>query len=546
MIQQNQLAETVITGYTSEGEAVCRIDGCVVFVPGAIQGERCLVRVTHVGQHSAHGVVEKLIEPSPHRVAPECPYAAAGRCGGCQFWHMDYAEECRLKAQRVTDALRYIGGVELEKVPILGAESVKCYRNKAQFPVQPQNGRPVAGFYMQRSHRVVPIERCQIQDEAADEAKRIILQWAKKYAVSAYDEGSGNGLLRHIYVRKGAASGQVMVCLVVNGPALPGEDALVARLRWGIKGLCSVLLCDNRKPGNVILSDRFRTLFGTDYIEDTLCGLRFRLSARSFYQVNHDQAERLYEKAVQAAGLTGNETVIDLYCGTGTITLVMAKQAKRAIGVEIIPQAIEDAKENARRNGIENAEFFCADASAAAKKLASEGIRPDVICVDPPRKGLAPEVIDAIAEMSPDRVVYVSCDPATLARDLKLLTARGYRLNTTQAVDMFPRTAHVETVCLLYHQKKEFISVPYEPKDAEYLKSYPGTATYEEIKEWILTKYNVKVSSLYVAQVKAKHGLEMRDCYNRPRSENSRQPQVPKEKEKMIEEALRHFRMIEN
>lgn len=447
MLHENQIAEARITGYTSEGDGVCRIDGCAVFVPDAICGELCQIRVTHVGQHRAFGKTERILEPSPHRIEPACPYAE--RCGGCKFWHMAYAEECRLKAQRVADALARIGGFSVDEVPILGAASPEHYRNKAQFPVQMQGSSTVAGFYRAGTHTVVPIEHCRIQDPVADEVRRTVVQWAKKYGVSAYDERTRKGLLRHIFVRKGFASGQVMVCLVVNGAALPAEDALVNRLQWAVKGLSSVLLCDNRAVGNVILSDSIRVLSGADTIEDTLCGLTFRLSARSFFQVNHDQAEKLYEKAVRAAGLTGKETVLDLYCGTGTITLVMARRAGRVIGVEFIPQAIEDAKENARRNGIENAEFFCADAKKAAQDLAQGGIRPDVVCVDPPRKGLAPDVVEAITEMAPQRVVYVSCDPATLARDLKLFTQNGYALVTAEAVDMFPRTAHIETVVLM-------------------------------------------------------------------------------------------------
>ena len=480
MLKAGSIEETVITGYTADGLGVCRVDGCAVFVPGAIRGERCTVKITHVGQHSAHGKIEEILEKSPHRIPRACPYAKL--CGGCQFWHMDYAEECELKAQRVLDALTRIGGVALDAVPILGAvgepeptsdsailsetknlkkdfsaqvpqndttEGLLSYRNKAQYPVQTQKGHIVAGFYREKSHVVVPMERCLIQDAVADTVKAAIQDWAEKYKVSAYDETAHTGLLRHIYVRKGFASGQVMVCIVANGNKLPREQALAALLRERIPGLRSLLLCDNRAVGNVVLSDNFRTLFGEDYIEDTLCGLTFRLSARSFYQVNHDQAERLYEKAVAAAGLTGKETVLDLYCGTGTITLVMARHAKQAIGVEIIPQAIEDAKENAVRNGVENAEFFCGDAGMAAKKLAEEALRPDVIVVDPPRKGLSPDVIEAISTMSPQRLVYVSCDPATLARDVKRLTEHGFTLQSAEAVDMFPRTAHVETVTLI-------------------------------------------------------------------------------------------------
>lgn len=471
MLKQGQIAETEITGYTADGQGVCRVDGCAVFVPNVVRGELCRVRVTHVGQHSAHGIAEEVLRASQHRIERACPYAK--RCGGCRFWHMDYAEERSLKAQRVLDALRRIGGQAIETLPILGAdgEFVPCessqdpaqalpqelfgYRNKAQYQLAVRKGEPVCGFYRAGTHEVEPVTRCRILPEISDRAAQLVLHWAKAQNASVYDERTGKGLLRHVFVRVGVKSGQVMVCLVANGTKLPAQEQLVRLLQEGVEGLASVVLAVNKRPGNVILGDKYITLYGEDAIEDELCGLRFRLSPRSFYQVNHDQAERLYEKAVAAAGLTGTETVLDLYCGTGTITLVMARRAGRAIGVELVEQAIADAKENARRNGIENAAFFCADAGEAAKRLAQEGTRPDVIVVDPPRKGLSTDVIGAIAQMAPQRVVYVSCDPATLARDVKLLAERGYRLQSAEAVDMFPRTAHVETVVSLSQLKSE-------------------------------------------------------------------------------------------
>ena len=565
MLKVGQIEQVRITDYTAEGEGVCRVEGCVVFVPGAIRGELCRIRITHVGRTNAHGEIREILEPSPHRCAAECPDAA--RCGGCKFWHMDYEAECALKAGRVRDALQRLGGVELNALSILGGDAVErrfsweksaetCtesgsavpllhYRNKAQFPVQQKKGRVTAGFFRERTHDVIPIRSCLIQDAAADQAREIVLQWAKKYNVSAYDEKSHTGLLRHIYVRKGFASGQVMVCLVVNGPSLPREDALVERLRWGIRALQSVVLCDNRAVGNVVLSDRFRTLFGTPEIEDTLCGLRFRLSPRSFYQVNHDQAERLYEKAIRSAGLTGNETVIDLYCGTGTITLIMARQAGRVIGVEIIPQAIEDAKENARRNGIENAEFICADASQAAAQLAAAQIRPDVLCVDPPRKGLTPEVIDAIAEMAPQRVVYVSCDPATLARDVKRLSAHGYTLTAAEAVDMFPKTAHVETVVQLSKGERSStpLRVELDGSDVDFA-ALREDATYPQIKNYVQEHFGIKVTSLQIAQTKRKYGLPVGFNYNVSKKENQIVPQCPSEKEEAIRSALRYFGLL--
>ena len=467
MLKVGRIEEVEITGYSSEGAGVCRIDGCAVFVPNAVRGERCSVKVTHVSKNSAHGKIERILERSPHRISRACP--AAKLCGGCQLHHMDYAEELRFKAQKVTDALNRLGGWSLEVVPITGADGLRIsraeqsegadrpavppeaygYRNKAQYPVGEKNGRAVAGFYQNRTHEIVCAERCAILPECFDRVRDIVIRWAEEDRISVYDERTGKGLLRHIYVRRGAVTGELMVCIVANGDRLPREQRLVHALRRELSGLSSVILSVNTKNTNVVLGERFRTLWGKDEIEDELCGFRFRLSPRSFYQVNHDQAERLYAKAVELAELRGSETVLDLYCGTGTITLALSRSAGRVIGVEIVPQAVEDAKENALRNGVENVEFFCADATVAAERLCAEGAAPDVIVVDPPRKGLAPEVIDAVVKMSPARVVYVSCDPATLARDVKLLAEKGYTLTHAEAFDLFPRSFHVETVVLM-------------------------------------------------------------------------------------------------
>ena len=513
MLKVGQIDKTEITGYSSEGMGVCRIEGCAVFVPNAIRGELCEIKIIHVSQNSAHGKIERILERSPHRIPRSCPDAKL--CGGCQLHHMDYAEELSFKAQKVTDALNRIGGQNVPLVEITGADGIqnaKCrmqnmgsvpeaafaYRNKAQYPVAEQGEKPVAGFYKNRTHEVIPVKRCAILPEVFDRVRDVVIRWAAEDRVSVYDEHTGKGLLRHIYVRKGAVSGEIMVCLVVNGASLPREQRLVNALRREIPGLTSLVLSINTKDTNVVLGNEFRTLWGKDEIEDDLCGFTFRLSPRSFYQVNHDQAQRLYEKAVELAELHGTETVLDLYCGTGTITLALSRSAGRVIGVEVVPQAIEDAKENAVRNGVKNVEFFCADAGEAAAWFASQspvtshqspgdggrgffapprsksfralrmtgdgGTDPsvplhsaqddriggvDVIVVDPPRKGLSPDVIDAMVTMSPARIVYVSCDPATLARDVKLLTERGYALTHAEAFDLFPRTFHVESVVKL-------------------------------------------------------------------------------------------------
>jgi len=446
MLTKNQIYEAVIEDYTSEGQGVARIEGCAVFIPNAIAGERVKVRIEVAKKTWASGKMVEILERSPHRINRECPVAKL--CGGCDFWHMDYAEESRLKAQRVKNCLNRMGGESLESVPILAAPTCYGYRNKAQYPVSVRKGKAIAGFFKAGTHEVIENKRCLILPEESDRVKDIVMDYVNQYRVMPYDEVNHKGLLRHIYVRRGAVSGQVLVCLVINGRKIPKPEVLIERLK-AVPGFTTLVLSLNTKKGNAILGDEFVTLYGPGYIEDTLCGLTFRLSPRSFYQVNHHQAQRLYEAAIAQAEITKDDTVLDLYCGVGTITLAMASAAGKVIGVEVIPQAVEDARDNAKRNGIENAEFFCGDAGQAALELEQKGIRADVVVVDPPRKGLNADTIEALARFSPRRIVYVSCDPATLARDVALLKQRGYALKNAMAADLFPRCAHVETVVLL-------------------------------------------------------------------------------------------------
>ena len=447
MLRKNDVYTVNISGYNADGMGVCRIDGQVVFVAGALDGETLRVRIVKVQTRHAYGRIETILSPSPHRIAPDCPHAKL--CGGCALRHMDYEEELRFKSRKVFDALTRLGGAALHDLPILGAEQTEGYRNKALFPVGEQNGAPVAGFYRARSHEVVPVTRCLLQAEHADAAKNAVLDWMKQYRVPVYDETTREGLVRHIYVRSAFGTGQALVCVVANGKALPHEDALVAAILEAVPETASIVLAINTEDTNVVLGAEYRTLWGADAIDDTLLKLLFRLSPRSFYQVNREQAQRLYAQALDFADLKKTDVALDLYCGTGTITLLLAQRCGRAVGVEVVEAAIADAKENARRNGIENAEFYCADASEAAKRFADEGVTPDAVVVDPPRKGLAPEVVEAIAQMAPARVVYVSCDPGTLGRDLSRFAEKGYALKAAQAVDLFPRTPHVETVVLL-------------------------------------------------------------------------------------------------
>ena len=446
MLVKNQIYEAVITDYTSEGQGIAKVEGCVVFIPNAIVGEVCRIRIEKAAKTWAAGKIVEILEKSSHRINRAC--SVAKLCGGCAFHHMDYEEESRMKAERVRTCLNRIGGENLEKVEILSAPTCEGYRNKAQYPVSSRKGKAYAGFFRQGTHQVVENPQCLILPEECDAVKSIVIDYVNQLRVMPYDEASHKGLLRHIYVRRGAVSGQILVCLVLNGRHLPKPEVLIERLKK-IPGFTTLVISENTKVGNTVLGDTFITLYGPGYIEDTLCGLKFRLSPRSFYQVNHHQAQRLYEAAISRAGITKKDTVLDLYCGVGTITLAMAKAAGKVIGVEVIPQAVEDARDNALRNGIENAEFFCGDAGQAALELEKQGVKADVVVVDPPRKGLNGDTIEALARFAPRRIVYVSCDPATLARDVALLKERGYRLSDALAVDLFPRCAHVETVVCL-------------------------------------------------------------------------------------------------
>lgn len=535
--REGQLCRLVIDGYASDGAGVARLDGMVVFVQGGIRGEACDVRLTHVGRSALWGRVEEVVNPSPARIFPRCLHYT--KCGGCQFRHMNYAEELEAKRIRVEDALRRLGGADIHVSAILGAEQVDRYRNKAQFPVAKG---PRIGFYRPRSHDVIDVDDCLLQGEAAARLRGAVKEWMAEYSIPAYNERTFTGLVRHVYVRTNRA-GRSLCCLLVNGRGVPREAELVRALRRAEPNLAGVVLGVNEKHNNVILGDSYRTLWGEDFLSDTLCGLTFRLSVPSFYQVNPAQTEVLYGKALEFAGLTGAETVLDLYCGIGTISLVMARKAGMVWGGEVVPQAVDDAIANAQRNHIENARFLCADAGEAARYLEGEGVRPDVVCVDPPRKGLAEDVVDTIADMGPQRVVYVSCDPGTLGRDVKRFAGRDYTLKKAVAVDMFPRTAHVETVCLLV-LRNPVTHINIDVDVEEMVQDKRGMATYGQIKDYVLEHSGLNVSSLYIAQVKQKHGIIERENYNKPKSEDARQPQCPLEKERAITEALKHFGML--
>ena len=538
-LAKNQEHTVTIEGYGEGGMGVARIDGRVVFVHGALRGEKCRVLILKTLKSLAFAKVLEVLEPSSERMESDCPYFP--RCGGCTYRHIRYEEELRLKRQRVQDNLSRIGGSDVTVEEILGAQDTLRYRNKAQYPVSKDGA---VGFYRARTHEVIECEQCLLVKPEADAAAEALREYMQSCRVAGYDEKTGRGLVRHLYVRSNAA-GESLVCVLVNGDKLPKEDRLVTLLRDACPRCTGIVLGTNTKKGNVILGDRYRTLWGSDRLEDTLCGKTFYLSVPSFYQVNRTQAERLYAKAIEFAGLTGQETVLDLYCGAGTITLALSDHAKKVLGAEIVPEAIDDARENAARNGVKNVEFFCGDASDVAKKLARENLRPDVITIDPPRKGLAADVVESIAEMQPGRVVYVSCDSATMARDVKRLADLGYTAQRACAVDMFPRADHIETVVLLSKGEVDSkkIRVEFSLEDMD-MSEFQDGATYTQIKNYVLEHSGLKVSNLYISQIKRKCGIGVGKNYNLPKSEDSRQPQCPPEKEKAIREAFKYFGMI--
>ena len=449
-MKKNDILELTVTDCTLSGSGVAHADGMAVLIPASAVGDTAKVQILKVKKTYAYGKIRELCVPSPDRIAPDC--GAFPRCGGCLFRHMTYEAELRLKENQVRENLRRIGGYDGVVEPIVASPKVDGYRNKAQFPVQQTADGAAVGFFAPRSHRVIPCADCRLQPEPFAQILHVFQSWIETYSIPIYDEQTHTGDLRHIYIRRGEHSGEVLVCPVARTAKLPHTDALCDALLRAVPEIRSVVLNVQPDRTNVILGEKCIPLVGDGTIGDTLCGVSLRLSALSFYQVNTLQAENLYRKAAQYAEPAG-ETVLDLYCGAGTIGLSMAQDAKEIIGVEIVPEAVRDAKENAARNGIGNARFLCADAAEAAETLRSEGVRPGVILVDPPRKGCAPELIETIFRFSPKRLVYISCDSATLARDVALLQKGGYTVQTAAPFDMFPRTGHVETCVLLVHQK---------------------------------------------------------------------------------------------
>lgn len=444
-LRKNDVYTCDITGYTSEGAGVGHIAGRAVFVPGTVVGETWEVKLLKVTAGAVYGKGISLLAPSPARVTPECPIA--GKCGGCALAHMDYGEELRMKLAKVNDALHRIGGCEYIISDILPSERTAHYRNKGITAVGTVDGHTAAGFYRPRSHDILPAPNCLLQENAANRVNAAVIQWLDAHDIPPYDEATGKGSVRHLFTRTNRM-GQVHLTIISARGFGSATNTLAPALRSACPELCGIVLCVNKNRSNSVLDGQFHLLWGSETISETLNGHRFEISPQSFFQINPAQAERLYDNAVTYAAPHGG-TVLDLYCGTGTISLCLAAKADRVIGAEIVPEAVENARKNAAENGVGNVEFLCADAGQAAAELARRGIRPDAVVVDPPRKGMYENTVEAIGKMSPARLVYVSCDPATLARDVKRLSAYGYTVTDGTAVDMFPRTHHVETVVLM-------------------------------------------------------------------------------------------------
>ncbi|MGN0642212.1 MAG: 23S rRNA (uracil(1939)-C(5))-methyltransferase RlmD [Huintestinicola sp.] len=549
--KKNDIITLEITDMTAEGNGVGHVSsgedkGMAVFVAGSAVGDVISCKIVKVQKSFCYGIINFIITPSEDRLDRGC--GVQKTCGGCIFRHIKYSAEERLKENIVKNAFIRIGGfseTDAEFLPIAGCAETERYRNKAQYPVAvSSDGKAVCGFYAPRSHRVIPCDDCLLQPEIFGIILKRIIKYVNKEKISVYSEEKGTGLLRHIYIRRGYHSGEIMVCFVASKEAVSVFAPLAEKLAEGFPDIKSVILNVNDKNTNVIMGKKCVTLWGSDTITDIMCSNKISISPLSFYQVNTAQAERLYSIAAEFTALTGSEDVLDLYCGAGTIGLFLAGKAGHVTGAEIIPEAVENAKKNAAANGIKNADFICADAGQAAKLLSDSGRKPDVIITDPPRKGCDALTLESIVKMSPERVVMVSCNPATAARDCRILADRGYALRKVRAVDMFAGTGHVETVCLLSKLKSDqHIEVELKTDELD-LTSAESKATYDEIKAYVKEHTGLTVSSLYIAQVKQKCGIIERENYNKAKTKDSRQPKCTKEKEEAIVEALRYFKMV--
>ena len=561
MMQKNELVKVKIEDIGVGGEGIGKVDGYTLFIKDAIIGDVVEAKVMKAKKNYGYARLMNVLTPSEDRVEEVvCPMAR--KCGGCQIQEMKYPAQLAFKESKVRGNLERIGEVPGELLdqimhPVVGMDEEGMqpfrYRNKAQFPIgTDKDGRVTAGFYAGRTHSIIENTDCVLGVEVNEEILNCILDFMEEFEIPAYDEVKHKGLVRHVLLRYGFKTDEIMVCLVINGKTIPHCHDLVGRLRQ-IPGMTSITLSSNTAKTNVIMGDTIRLLWGQEFITDYIGEIKYQISPLSFYQVNPVQTEKLYGLALDYAGLTGNETVWDLYCGIGTISLFLAKKAKQVYGVEIVPQAIDDARNNAKINDITNAEFYVGKAEEVLpeyykeyeKTHNGETAHADVIVVDPPRKGCEESLLQTIVDMQPEKVVYVSCDSATLARDVKFLRAKGYELKDVTPVDQFPHTVHVETVVLLSKGEidSKKIRVEFSLEDMD-MSEFQDGATYTQIKDYVLEHTGLKVSNLYISQIKRKCGIEVGKNYNLPKSEDSRQPQCPPEKEKAIREAMKYFGMI--
>ena len=556
-MKKDDLIEVTIEDLSEEGTGIGKFEGMTFFIKDAVIGDRVRAKIMKMKKNYGFARLMEVLTPSPDRVEPLCPVAR--QCGGCQIQAMSYEAQLAFKTRKVESNLKRIG--KFEEIPmesIIGMEDPFHYRNKAQFPFgKNRDGKIITGFYAGRTHSIIENTSCHLGKEVNEEILEKILAWMNAFHVEPYNEATGKGLMRHSLIRCGFRTGEIMVCLVINGRKIPGEEALVDSLKI-IPGMTSISLNVNKEKTNVILGREVINLWGRPYIEDYIGEVKYQISPLSFFQVNPVQTERLYGKALEYAGLTGEETVWDLYCGIGTISLFLARKARKVYGVEIIPDAIEDARRNASLNGFTNTEFYVGKAEEVLpEKYEKEGVRADVIVVDPPRKGCDENLLSTMVKMQPERIVYVSCDSATLARDLRYLCDNGYELKRVCPADMFPQTVHVETVVLLSHKKPDSVinvkvefgegegKIPLDniEKRAESYKP-KERVTYKMIKEYIEAKHGFKVHTAYIAEVKRDLGLPMYDAPNAVEELKQPRKHPTPEKVEAIKDALKHFEVI--
>ena len=567
-MNKNDIVTVEITDIGVSGEGIGHVDGYTLFIKDAVIGDVVEAKVMKAKKNYGYARLMKVITPSEYRVEPKCAFAR--RCGGCQIQEMSYDRQLVFKDQKIRGNLERIGGFTKDQIdtvmqPVVGMEHPFGYRNKAQFPFgTDKEGNPITGFYAGRTHDIIANTDCALGVEQNKEILEIILQYMRENKIKSYDEKTGKGLIRHALIRYGFKTKEIMVCLVVNGKKLPKAERLIEKLIQS-EGMTSITISPNTRRDNVIMGDSYEILWGQGYITDYIGNVKYQISPLSFYQVNPVQTEKLYGLALEYADLKGDETVWDLYCGIGTISLFLAQKAKQVYGVEIVPQAIDDAKENAKINAIDNAEFFVGKAEEVLPEYYAEYEREhngetahaDVIVVDPPRKGCDETLLETIVKMQPEKVVYVSCDSATLARDLKYLCANGYEIKMCRGVDQFPQSVHVETVVLLSHKKADsYIHIDVEfgegegkiPVDsiAKRAEAYKPKekVTYKMIKEYIEAKYGFKVHTAYIAEVKRDLGLPMYDAPNAVEELKQPKKHPTPEKVEAIKDALRYFAVI--